>query len=104
MHSTIFLSNLESVLTRSTDDQVHQHAQSLQHPQQINHAVCFHALKSQIIALLLSREPIPQTLAKLRHLFAANPISVRPTRRPPRRKQSAWRSYHYQRNTKKSVF
>jgi len=104
VHSTIFLSNLESVLTRSTDDQVHEHAQSLQHPQQINHAVCFHALKSQIIALLLSREPIPQTLAKLRHLFAANPISARPKRRPPRRKQSAWRSYHYQRNTKKSVF
>lgn len=104
VHSTIFLSNLESVLARSTDDQVHEHAQSLQHPQQINHAVCFHALKSHLIALLLRREPIPQTLAKLRHLFAANPISVRPNRRPPRRKQSAWRSYHYQRNTKKSVF
>lgn len=104
VQATLFLSNLESVLTRSTDDQVHQHAQSLQHAQQINHAVCFHALKSQIIALLLSRQPIPQTLAKLRHLFAANPISVRPHCRPPRRKQSAWRSYHYQRNTKKSVF
>ena len=104
VHSTLFLCNLESVLARSTGDQVCQRAQSLQHPQQINHAVCFHALKSQIIALLVSREPIPQTLAKLRRLFAANPISVRPNRRPTRRKQSAWRSYHYQRNTKKCVF
>jgi hypothetical protein len=65
--------------------------------------VCFHALKSQIIALLLSQEPIPQTVAKLQRLFAANPVSIRPERRTPRRKQSAWRSYHYQRNTKKDI-
>lgn len=104
VHSTIFLSNLESVLTRPADDQLQSHSQSLQHRQQVNHAVCFHALKSQIIALLLSQEAIPQTLAKLQQLFAANPVSIRPERRSPRRKPSAWRSYHHQRNTKKSVF
>ena len=104
VHATIFLSNLESVLTRAADDQLQSHSQSLQHRQQVNHAVCFHALKSQIIALLLRHDPIPQTVAKLQELFAANPVSIRPERRSPRRKQSAWRSYHYQRNTKKSVF
>lgn len=104
VHSTIFLSNLESVLTRPADDQLHSHSQSLQHRQQVNHAVCFHALKSQIIGLLLSQEPIPQIVAKLQHLFKANPVSRRPERRTPRKKQSAWRSYHYQRHTRKSVF
>jgi hypothetical protein len=104
IHATIFLSNLESVLTRSADDQLQSHSQSLQHRQQVNHAVCFHALKSQMIALLLSQEPIPQTLAKLQRLFAANPVTIRPARQIPGRKQSAWRSYHYQRHTKKCVF
>jgi len=104
VHSTIFLSNLESILTRPANEQVQSQSQPLQHRQQVNHAVCFHALKSQIIALLLSQDPIPQTVAKLQYLFQANPVSIRPQRRIPRTKQSAWRSYHYQRNTRKCVF
>jgi hypothetical protein len=104
VHSTVFLSNLESVFTRPADDELETHSQSLQHPQQVNHAVCFHALKTHIIALLLSKEPIAQTEAKLQKLFLDNPVSFRPGRKTPRIKQSAWRSYHHQRNTKKSVF
>jgi hypothetical protein len=61
-------------------------------------------LKSQIVRLLLSEEPIQQVLPKLERLFLDNPVSVRRERKVPRRPQSAWRSYHYQRNTRKSVF
>jgi hypothetical protein len=104
LHSTIFLSNMESILIQPAQAQLGQTSEPRKHAAQVNHAVSFHALKSQIIQLLLSEEPIPQVLPKLERLFLDNPVSSRPGRKVPRPKQSAWRSYHYQRNTKKSVF
>jgi hypothetical protein len=104
LHATIFLSNLESMLIQPAQAQLRQISEQREQAAQVNHAVSFHALKSQIIQLLLGKEPIHQVLPKLQRLFLANPVSVRPERKVPRPKQSAWRSYHYQRNTKKSVF
>jgi hypothetical protein len=104
LHATIFLSNLESILIQPAQAQLREASEQRKHPAQVNHAVSFHALKSQIIPLLLSDEPIPQVLPKLQRLFLDNPVSSRPGRNVPRQKQSAWRSYHYQRNTRKSVF
>jgi hypothetical protein len=102
--ATIFLSNLESVLTRPAEKQLRTRSQALVHRQQVNRAVSFHAIKSQIVPLILSRRPIEEVLEDLQALFLANPVSNRPQRKVPRRKQSAWRSYHYQRNTRKTVF
>ena len=104
VHATIFLSNMESILIQPAQAQFRQASEQREHPAQVNHAVSFHALKSHIIALLLSEEPIHQVLPKLQRLFLDNPVSARPGRKVPRHKQSAWRSYHYQRNTRKSVF
>jgi hypothetical protein len=104
LYATIFLSNLESILIQPVQEQLQQKSEPLQHRQQVNHAVSFHALKSQMIQLLLSPEPISEVLPKLQRLFLDNPVSHRPMRKVPRRKQSAWRSYHYQRNTRKVVF
>jgi hypothetical protein len=104
LYSTIFLSNMETILIEPAQAQLRRASEERKHPAQVNHAVSFHALKSQIIRLLLSEEPIGQVLPKLERLFLDNPVSARPGRKVPRQKQSAWRSYHYQRNTKKSVF
>ena len=104
LYATIFLSNLESILIQPAQAQLRQASEQRKHPAQVNHAVSFHALKSQIIRLLLSEEPIHQVLPKLERLFLDNPVSVRRERKVPRQPQSAWRSYHYQRNTRKSVF
>lgn len=104
LHATIFLSNLESVLIQPAQAQLQQRSEPLRHRQQVNHAVSFHALKSQIIRLLLSAEPLAQVLPKLERLFLANPVASRPGRKVPRQKPSAWRSYHYQRHTRKVVF
>jgi Transposase DDE domain len=103
-HAAIFLSNLETILTRPAQEQLAQQSQSHEHPKQANHAVCFHALKNRLMELLLSQEPIPGVVLQLQELFLANPVSVRPRRKVPRQKVSAWRSYRYQRNVKKSVF
>ena len=104
LYATIFLSNLESVLIQPAQEQLQQKSQALAQGQQVNHAVSFHGLKSRIIALLLSAEPISQVLPKLQRLFLSNPVSQRPERQVPRRKRSGWRSYQYQRNTRKAVF
>ena len=104
LYATIFLSNLESILIQPVQEQLRQKSETLKNEQQVNHAVSFHALKSQIIRLLLSAEPISEVLPKLQRLFLDNPVSDRPERKVPRRKKSAWVSYHYQRNTRKVVF
>jgi hypothetical protein len=104
VYSTIFVSNLESILIAPTNQQLKADSATLKHRQQVNHVVSFHAIKSHIIALLGSREPLPQVVEKLQRLFAANPTTVRPERMVPRAKPSAWRSYHYQRQVRKIVF
>jgi hypothetical protein len=104
VHATIFLSNLESVLVAPVQQQLEQKSAPLQHRQQVNHAVSFHALKSQMMHLLLSKEPIGEVVSRLQRMFLDNPVSCRPNRKVPRQKQSAWRSYHYQRSARKVVF
>jgi len=104
LSATIFLSNLESILIQPVQEQLRQKSEPLQHRQQVNHAVSFHALKSQMIRLLLSAQPISEVLTKLQRLFVDNPVSNRPERKAPRRKQSGWRSYNHQRYTRKVVF
>jgi hypothetical protein len=66
--------------------------------------VSFHAIKSQLIQLLLSAEPVADVLPKLQRLFLRNPVYSRPKRKVPRQKKSSWRSYNFQRNIKKAVF
>ena len=104
VYSTVFLSNFESILIQPAQAELEHKSEETKYRQQVNHAVSFHALKAHIIALLLSKESSSEVLLKLRRLFLSTPVSCRPERKVPRRKRSAWRSYHYQRNTKKSVF
>jgi hypothetical protein len=104
LHATIFLSNVESILIQPAQGQLEHASEQREHRAQVNHAVSFHAIKSHMIELLLGDEPISQTLPKLQRLFLDNPVCSRPGRKVPRQKQSAWRSYNYQRNIRKAVF
>ncbi len=104
VYSTILVSNLESILIAPANQKLKARSASLQHTQQVNHAVSFHAIKTHILYLLASQEPLPKVIEKLQKLFLANPTSVRPERKVPRRKPSVWRSYAYQRYVKKAVF
>jgi len=104
VYATIFLSNLESVLTRSTQRQMTDSRPQRQHASQVNRAVSFHALKFHMIELLLSQQSPQQVIRKLEGLFAGTPVTARPERKVPRRKASAWRSYWFQRHVRKVVF
>jgi IS4 transposase len=104
VYATIFLSNLESVLTGSKQRQMAARSQESECSRQVNRAVSFHAIKYHLIELLLSQEPPRRVLDKLERLFGTAALTARPTRQVPRTKPSAWRSYWFQRHLRKSVF
>ena len=105
IHAAVFLSNLESVIAAQAAEALPVAGEGgRRHAAQINRAVSFHALKSRAMELLLGPAPIGQVIEELRGLFLANPVSVRPQRRPPRRAPSPLRSHHFQKRVRKIVF
>lgn len=104
VHATVLLSNLESIVTRSAQARLSSAQEAGGQAKQVNRAVSFHAIKQEIFELLDSQLPVEQVLARLETLFLSNPVVVRRERKRPRRKPSAWRSYHYQRTGRKIVF
>lgn len=103
-HSTLLLSNLESVLAAPTEAALKEQSAQHQHPKQVNQAVAFHAIKCEMLQLLYSDTPVETVIRKLHLLFSGSPVSVRPDRKVPRQKVSPARSYHFQRRVKKTVF
>ena len=103
LHATLYLSNLETVLIGPAQAELRQHSQTCAPPQQVNHAVAFHALKSRLIQLLLSPRPLEEVVALLQQSFRQNAQLIRPNRTVPRR-LSKWNSYFFRRNVRKSVF
>lgn len=104
VHSTVFVSNLESILIAPANQELEQKSQSLKNRQQVNHADSFHTIKTHILQLLTRREPIPQVLERLKRYFLANPTALRPDRIVPRTKPSACKSHYFQRHVKKVVY
>ena len=104
VHATVFLSNLETVITRPAQQRLQQKDAERKFPAQVNHTVAFHAIKSQVLDLLTNRKPVEEVLRELEAKFLEDPTSVRKGRRPPRRTPSGWVSYRFQRYSKKAVF
>jgi Transposase DDE domain len=103
-HAALLLCNLETVLSAQSAVTLAQQSATDRHPKQINRAVAFHALKDQLLDLLYSDTPVVQVMRQLQRLLLGCPVSVRPERKPPRRKPSLNRSYHFQRRVRKIVF
>lgn len=102
--ASVLLSNLESVLIGPASAQLQERTAQRKQTVKINHAVSFHALKSRLIELLASQSPPAQVLEELTQCFQANPVSIRPRRKVPRRQFSSSRSYHFIRYVRKVVF
>jgi hypothetical protein len=103
-HAAVLLSNLESVLSGPANQILSDRRSERKDARQVNRADSFHALKMQVLEILYRATPPEEVVRTLQQLFLNNPVSVRPDRKVPRRKSSASRSYHYQRNVKKVVF
>lgn len=104
VHATVFLSNLETVITRPAQERLKLKDSERKFPAQVNHTVAFHAIKSQVIDLLTSRKPVEEVLRQLEVKFLQDPVCVRKGRKPPRKTLSGWVSYRFLRYVKKVVF
>ena len=104
VQAAVLVSNLQSLLSQEPQEQLTAQDSQRKFPAQVNRADSYHALKELLIDLLWSNRPIAPALRTIQRWMRANPVSVRPNRRAPRRRQSFHRSYHYQRNIKKMVF
>ena len=102
--AAVFLANVESVLSQPARAQLQTRSATRQHPLQINRADSFHALKERVLDLLGGDTPAEDVIRQLQHWFAANPVSVRPERKVPRRPPSLARSYQFQRHVRKAVY
>lgn len=104
VQAAVLVSNLQSLLSQEPQEQLNAGDDQRQFPAQVNRADSYHALKELMLDLLWSKRPIAPALLNIQQWMQANPVSVRPNRRAPRRRPSFHRSYHYQRNLKKTVF
>lgn len=102
--AALLLCNLETALTGPAAHALSQNSAEHKHSKQVNGTVAYHALKDRLLELLYSELPADKLVQELQQLFLASPVSVRPERKPPRRKPSLNRSYHFQRRVRKIVF
>ena len=104
VQAAVLVSNLESLLSQEPQKQLTAGDSQRRYPAQVNRAVSYHALKERMLDLLWSGRPLEKALEDIQRWMLSNPVSVRPQRNPPRRAQSFNRSYHFQRNIRKTVF
>lgn len=81
--STIFITGLESVLTRNAQEVLDQKIQNEQ-PQIINKAISFNAIKNKVIDLFYLEGDDDALLEQLTRMFLSKPISVQKNRQIPR--------------------
>lgn len=103
-YATIYLSGLESLLTQSAQDTLDQRSADNKHPQQVNRAVSFNAIKQHAFDLLSSDTEDDRLLDKLTQLFLLKPNLVRKNRSVPRNKPSTARRLRFHRRFKKICF
>jgi hypothetical protein len=101
-HATVYLSGLESILTAPA--QAKLDAKEVRHPQTVNRAVSFNAIKNEALALLLGGLATGPLLEKLTALFLTNPCLERKGRNPPRVKTSARGLLDFHKRQKKHCF
>jgi hypothetical protein len=101
-HATIYLSGLESILTGTAQARLDE--KKTRHPQQVNQAVAFHAIKDRALELLLSDLDTETLCQRLTEVFLTNPTLKRKDRNPPRKKSSARGLLNFHKRQKKHCF
>ncbi len=98
-HVAVYLTGLESILTETAQAQFD--ARETRHPQTVNRAVSFNAIKHHALDLLSSNLDTQPLIERLTVLFLTHPTCARPQRRPPRQKTSARVLLDFHRRQKK---
>lgn len=101
--STLYLSGLETILTEPAQNELNQ--KETQHPQIVNRAVSFNAIKDQALDLLFLSDIEPDVLLnRLTALFLTNPCLERKGRSPPRKKASSRALLDFHKRRKKHCY
>lgn len=103
IYSTVYLTNIESILTAETTANLKDKTTS-KHQQKVNHSVSFHAIKTEALNLFFSDVPISKVLNKLRKLFLTNPTLDKKKPTTPRNTKTARHLLHYHRTQRKHSF
>lgn len=103
-YAAVYLTGLESLLTGTA--QARLDAKATKHPQTVNRAVSFNAIKNNAFELLLAADGqgADLLLARLTALFLKSPCSERPDRNPPRKKSSARVLLNFHKRKKKHCY
>lgn len=102
--STIFISNLGTILTEDIEDEMNSQLKDDQYEKKINKAVSFNAIKNMAFDILFNENDKSKVFERLELLFRTTPVSKRDDRSPLRKKMSTLRSYIFVRRIKKQVF
>ena len=105
--STIYISNLETVLTEDVNTELkkkNNNSNKSNKKQAVNKAVSFNVIKTMAFDLLYSNYDTDETLKKMLKLFVTNPVIKRPEREVKRYKTSARTSLNFQKRKRKHVY
>ena len=102
--STIFISNLETIMTEDIEANVKVEYSEKQQKRAINKAVSFNAIKNLAFEILSTKKDKSEIMTKLTDLFLTNMTAVRKKRIVPRNKISDTRSLNFQKRFRKHVF
>ncbi|MCD8542345.1 MAG: IS4 family transposase [Gammaproteobacteria bacterium] len=102
--STIFISNLETIMTEDIEKKINESKPIENKKIKINKAVSFNAIKHKALELFVVETDKKIVLDKLMQLFMLNTIVTRENRKAPRKKTSDTQSMNFQKRKRKHVF
>ncbi len=100
----MFLTGLESILTKAADSQLFKKSSLNKHRQTVNNMVSFNAIKNFMVELFYHCEPIQELMATLTEWFIKDPTYTKRNRKVPRKKSSARVSLNYYKRIYKPCF
>ncbi len=109
-YATIFISNLESIITNDIDEELDKNINNNKYKQKINKAISFNTIKNYCFELFYSNKDIDIIFEEMTKLFLTNRVLIKPNRhfkRPSAREgknTKGIKSANYQKRKKKSVF
>ena len=104
LYSTLFVANLETVVTEDIDETLSQ-KKSTRYAQKINKSVSYNLIKNQMFDLLFNPDiSVAEVLTQMTALLIQSPVQIRPARQVERGKSGPYRKLRYHKTSKKICF
>lgn len=102
--STIFISNLETIMTEKTEEKMNSEKMGKAKKIKVNKAVSFNAIKKMAFDIFFLKKDKSLVMEKLDNLFRMNPVLIRENRNSQHKTASPVRSLHFQKRVRKHVY